>query len=37
MMKNKIKHFLFASLAGICIICIVSFAALAVYLNRQND
>ena len=37
MMKNKIKHFLFASLAGICIVCIVSFAALAVYLNRQND
>jgi len=36
-MKDKIKHFLVGSLAGMCIVCIVAFAALAVYLNRQNE
>ncbi len=36
-MKNKIKHFLVGSLTGVCIICIVVFAALAVYLSRQNE
>ncbi|MBO5163544.1 MAG: response regulator [Ruminococcus sp.] len=36
-MKNKIKHFLVGSLISVCIVCIVSFAALAVYLNRQNE
>jgi len=36
-MKNKIKHFLIASLAGVCIVCIVAFAAMVVYLNRQNE
>ncbi len=36
-MKNKIKHFLIASLAGVCIVCIAAFAAMVVYLNRQNE
>ncbi len=36
-MKNKIKHFLIASLTGVCIVCIAAFAALAAYLNRQNE
>ncbi len=37
MMKNKIKHFLTGSLAGVCLVCIVAFAALTLYLNWQND
>ncbi len=37
MMKNKIKHFLSGSLAGVCLVCIVAFAALTLYLNWQND
>ncbi len=37
MMKNKIKHFLTGSLVGVCLVCIVAFAALTLYLNRQND
>ncbi len=36
-MKDKIKHFLIGSLAVICIVCIVSFVALSVYLNIQNE
>ncbi len=36
-MKDKIKHFLTGGLAGVCLICIVAFAALAYYLNQQND
>ncbi len=36
-MKDKIKHFLVGSLASVCIICIIAFAALIVYLNRQNE
>ncbi len=36
-MKGKIKHFLVGSLASVCIVCIVAFTALAVYLNRQNE
>ncbi len=36
-MKDKIKHFLVASLISVCIICIVSFAALTIYLNHQNE
>ncbi len=37
MMKNKIKHFLTGSLVGVCLVCIVAFAALTLYLNWQND
>lgn len=37
MMKDKIKHFLVGSLVSVCIVCVVAFAALAVYLNRQNE
>jgi len=37
MMRNKIKHFLAGSLVSVCIVCIVAFAALAFYLNRQNE
>ncbi len=37
MIKNKIKHFLVGSLAGVCIVCLVCFAALGIYLNRQNE
>lgn len=37
MIKSKIKHFLAASLVIVCIVCIVAFAALAYYLNRQNE
>lgn len=37
MMNGKIKHFLAASLVGVCIVCIVAFAALAIYLNHQNE
>ncbi len=36
-MKDKIKHFLAGSLAGVCIICIVAFTALGVYLSRQSE
>ncbi len=36
-MKGKIKHFLVGSLIGVCIVCIMAFAALAVYLNYQNE
>ena len=36
-MKDKIKHFLNASLIGVCIVCLVAFGALAVYLNLQNE
>ncbi len=36
-MKDKIKHFLVGSLAGVCIVCIVAFVALTLYLNRQNE
>ncbi len=36
-MKDKIKHFLVGSLVSVCVVCIVTFAALAVYLNRQNE
>ncbi len=36
-MKDKIKHFLSVSLISVCIVCLVTFGALAVYLNRQND
>jgi len=35
-MKNKIKHFLVGGLAGVCVVCILAFAALTLYLNRQN-
>lgn len=35
--KGKIKHFLIGSLICVCIVCIAVFAALAVYLNRQNE
>jgi len=37
MMKDKIKHFLVGGLAGVCIVCIAAFTALAFYLNRQNE
>lgn len=37
MIKNKIRHFLIGSLAGVCIMCIVVFTVLSVYLNRQNE
>lgn len=37
MVKEKIKHFLVGSLVGVCIVCIVAFAALAFYQNRQNE
>jgi len=36
-MKDKIKHFLAGSLAGVCIVCIVAFMALAVYLSHQSE
>jgi len=36
-MKNKIKHFLVGSLASVCVVCIVAFMALAVYLNHKNE
>ncbi|MBP3326225.1 MAG: response regulator [Coprococcus sp.] len=36
-MKDKIKHFLVGSLVSVCIVCIVAFATLIVYLNRQNE
>jgi len=36
-MKDKIKHFLVGSLANVCIVCIVAFVTLAVYLNHQNE
>lgn len=36
-MKDKIKHFLSASLISVCVVCLVAFGALAVYLNRQNE
>ncbi len=36
-MKNKIKHFLVSSLIGVCIVCIVAFMALAVYLSHQSE
>ena len=36
-MKNKIRHFLVGSLAGVCVVCIVAFTVLSVYLNHQNE
>ncbi len=36
-MKGRIKHFLVVSLIIVCIVCIVAFAALAFYLNNQNE
>lgn len=36
-MKYKIKHFLVGSLTGVCVVCLVAFTALSVYLNRQNE
>ncbi len=36
-MKDKIKYFLVGSLVSVCIVCIVAFAALTVYLSRQNE
>ncbi len=36
-MKDKIKHFLTGSLAAVCFVCVAAFAALALYLNWQND
>jgi len=36
-MKGKIKHFLIGSLVSVCIVCIIAFVALTVYLNRQNE
>ena len=36
-MKNKMKHFLTGGLACVCFVCIAAFAALAFYLNWQND
>jgi|GEM_PF-3818818 hypothetical protein len=36
-MRNKIKHFLVGSLVSVCIVCLVAFTALAVYLNHQNE
>lgn len=36
-MRDKIKHFLVSSLAGVCIVCILAFTGLTVYLNRQNE
>ena len=36
-MKNKIRHFLTGSLIAVCIVCIVVFTILAVYLSRQNE
>ena len=37
MIKDKIKHFLAGSLICVCIVCIAAFAALSIYLSRQND
>ncbi len=36
-MKDKIKHFLIGSLVSICIVCVVAFTLLTVYLNHQNE
>ncbi len=36
-MSGKIKNFLFRSLLAICIVCIVAFVGLSIYLNRQNE
>ncbi len=36
-MKNKIKHFLVGSLAGVCVVCVVAFVGLSVYLSHQNE
>lgn len=36
-MKDQIKHFLTGGLAAVCVVCIAAFAALAFYLNWQND
>ncbi len=36
-MKNKIKHFLTGGLAGLCLVCILAFTALVLYLNWQDD
>ena len=36
-MKNKINHFLTASLIAVCLVCISAFAVLAIYINQQND
>ncbi len=35
-MKDKIKHFLTGSLAGVCLVCVAAFAALVLYLNWQS-
>ncbi len=37
MIKNKIRHFLLGSLAGVCVVCIVAFMSLGIYLNHQNE
>ena len=36
-MKNKINHFLIASLITVCIVCIGVFAVLTSYINKQNN
>jgi len=36
-MKNKMKRFLTKGPAVVCLVCVVAFASLAVYLNRQNE
>jgi len=35
--KNKIKRFLTGGMVSVCLVCVVAFALLAAYLNRQND
>lgn len=37
MIKNRIKHFLVGSLASVCVVCIVAFMSLGIYLNYQNE
>ncbi len=36
-MKSKINHFLLASFAAVCFVCICVFAGLALYLNGQTE
>lgn len=36
-MKNKINHFLIGSFTAICVVCIVVFVVLSVFLNRENE
>ena len=36
-MKNQIRRFLAGGLVVVCLVCIVAFTALAIYLNRQNE